>query len=90
MSNSIARLGDTSDHGGYIASVSTTRTYCNGVLVARLGDMHSCPIPGHGVTQLVSSPVSTISAEGAQLAMVGARAGCGATINGGSPSVVVQ
>ena len=87
MANPVARLGDTSDHGGYIISVTTTRTYCNGILVARLGDMHSCPIPGHGITPLVSSPDMTIQAEGKVLATVGSVAGCGAVINSGSPNV---
>ena len=87
MSNPVARLGDTSSHGGTIVSVTTTRTYCNGILVARLGDMHACPIPGHGTTPLVSSPDSTISAEGHVLATVGSVAGCGAVINSASPNV---
>jgi uncharacterized Zn-binding protein involved in type VI secretion len=84
MANPIARLGDPSNHGGYIVSVTTKKTYCNGILVARVGDLHSCPIPGHGITPIVSSPNSTIMAEGEILATVGSVAGCGAVINAGS------
>ncbi len=85
MASPLARIGDPSDHGGYIMSVSTTRTYCDGKLIARVGDMHSCPIPGHGVTPIVSAPGSILSVEGAVAAVVGSKAGCGATISAGSP-----
>lgn len=81
----VARLGDTSDHGGEIITAGST-VKANGILVARLGDQHSCPIPGHGVTPLVSASAS-VKSDGARLARVGDRAGCGATINSGSPNV---
>mgnify|MGYP006269340739 CR=1 FL=1 len=79
---SVARLGDTSDHGGSIIS-SASKTIVEGILVARVGDMHSCPIPGHGVTAITSGS-STFICEGAATAVVGSVCGCGATINSGA------
>ena len=84
MSNNISRLGDLSDHGGYIMSVTTTKTYCNGKLIARIGDLHSCPIPGHGITQIISSSLSSVNVEGKNVATIGSKTGCGATIITGS------
>lgn len=78
----VARLGDTSDHGGVIiTSASTTKV--NGVLVARVGDIHYCPIPGHGNTAIVLTGSSNFKCEGAVTAVVGSLAGCGAAINSG-------
>jgi uncharacterized Zn-binding protein involved in type VI secretion len=80
----VARLGDTSSHGGTIISASSNLT-ADGKGVARAGDMHSCPITGHGVTPLSSS--STKTNGGKSIVRVGDTAGCGAVINSGSPTV---
>lgn len=79
----VARLGDTSSHGGTIIT-GASRTFVNGIPVARKGDMHSCPIPGHGVTPIVSGN-DDILVEQAPVARVGDSAGCGAVIAAGSP-----
>ena len=79
---SIARLGDTSDHGGVIIS-SASLTKVNGILVARVGDLHSCPIPGHGVTAITTGS-NKFTCEGAIVAVVGSSCGCGAKISSGS------
>jgi len=50
--------------------------------VARVGDMHACPIQGHGVTPIVSGSASKV--DGAPVARVGDKTGCGATIVQGS------
>lgn len=56
--------------------------------VARLGDMHVCPIPGHGKSPITSaSPDTQINFMGA--ARVGDVCGCGAVITTGFPSIVV-
>ena len=78
----VARLGDTSDHGGTIIS-SASKTTTDGLLTARVGDSHSCPIPGHGVTAILTGS-STFTCEGAIVAVVGSTCGCGATINSGA------
>lgn len=81
----VARLGDTSDHGGTIISASTD-TKVNGSGVARQGDQHSCPIRGHGTTPLTAIATKTY-VDGRLVITVGAVAGCGATIVQGSPNV---
>jgi uncharacterized Zn-binding protein involved in type VI secretion len=77
----VARLGDASSHGGVIVS-SASKTYVNGVLVARVGDSHSCPIPGHGVTPITNGS-GNFTCEGAVTAVIGSVCGCGAVITTG-------
>ncbi|AZC67583.1 PAAR domain-containing protein [Pseudomonas chlororaphis] len=56
---------------------------------ARLGDMHVCPIPGHGTSPITSaSPDTQINFLGA--ARVGDVCGCGAVITTGFPSIIVD
>ena len=78
----IARLGDSSSHGGaIITSASTTRT--EGILTARVGDLHVCPIPGHGVTPITNGS-GNFKCEGKITAVDGSICGCGAVITAGS------
>ncbi|MEN6372226.1 MAG: PAAR domain-containing protein [Armatimonadota bacterium] len=79
----VARLGDTSSHGGTIISASET-VFVNGIAVARVGDLHSCPVPGHGITPVVTGSSVAFSG-GKAIARIGDTAGCGAVINSGSP-----
>jgi uncharacterized Zn-binding protein involved in type VI secretion len=81
----VARLGDTSDHGGVIISASDD-VFANGIGVARLGDLHDCPIPGHGVTPIVTSS-EKVFANDRGVARIGDQAACAATIVSGSPNV---
>ena len=85
----IARLGDPSDHAGVIIS-ACSRTLADGKLIARKGDLHSCPIPGHGITPLESNTSPDTYVEGEQMAMVGTKAACGATISNGAPKSFVN
>ena len=87
MSESQARLGDRSDHGGTIIT-GAARTYVDGIPAARKGDMHSCPVEGHGVTAIVTGSVRT-TIEGQPAARIGDRTGCGAIIISGSPDTEV-
>lgn len=82
----VARLNDTSDHGGTIITASGD-TRANGIGIARTGDQHSCPLHGHGVTSLSST--SRVLVNGRSVIRVGDHAGCGATIVVGSPNVFV-
>lgn len=82
----MARLGDPSNHGGVIIS-SASRTMANGILVARMGDLHSCPLPGHGVTPIVTGSGKTL-VEGRPIARVGDSTGCGAVIASGSSNTL--
>jgi uncharacterized Zn-binding protein involved in type VI secretion len=81
----IARLGDTSSHGGKIISASGKATYVNGIQVAVNGDMHQCPIKNHGTTPISSS--STVKSGGNSVIRIGDTAGCGAVISSASPNV---
>jgi len=83
-----ARLGDTSSHGGTIVSAAE-RTLVDGIPAARVGDLHSCPIPFHGVTQIVQGASKTLI-EGKPAARVGDAVGCGAVIVTGSDKTLVE
>jgi uncharacterized Zn-binding protein involved in type VI secretion len=76
----VVRLGDPSNHGGVVIS-SCSRTRAEGILISRLGDLHSCPIPGHGVTPIVSGVCGRTYTEGKLTAHDGCVAACGAVIS---------
>ena len=80
----VARVGDTSSHGGEIQSGSPN-VNANGQAVARIGDTLGCPT--HGPNPIVSSPASGKFANGSPIATVGATTVCGAVIVSGSPDV---
>jgi len=61
------------------------RTSVNGRPAARLGDLHACPIPGHGLTPIVTGSMDTFT-EGLPNARMGDLAACGAVIVTGSPN----
>ena len=84
----IATLNDPSSHGGYIissASLTQADDPSNEDLVARVGDLHFCPIPGHGVTPIVNGS-GNFKTESKITAVVGSICGCGAVITSGSGS----
>ncbi|MCB8835940.1 PAAR domain-containing protein [Aurantimonas sp. VKM B-3413] len=75
-------MTDTGSHGGQIVTGSPSRS-CDGLKVARVGDIYDCPI--HGPNPIVTgSSIST--AEGRKVARVGDRTECGAVIVTGSPT----
>ena len=77
----IVRIDDTSDHGGKMISASGRFTV-NGKPVCVDGDIHECPIRGHGNTPVSSSSKTTTG--GKSVVRVGDKAGCGATLVTGS------
>lgn len=84
----IATLGDPSSHGGVIissASLTQADDPANADLVARVGDLHVCPIPGHGTTPIINGS-GNFRTEGKITALVGSVCGCGAVITQGSGS----
>lgn len=83
-----ARLGDTSSHGGTIVT-GAQRTLVDGKPAARMGDLHVCPIPFHGVTRIVRGAGSTL-VEGHPAARMGDIAGCGAVIVRGGDRTAVS
>lgn len=76
----IARLGDTSSHGGAIVT-SAARTLVEGALVARETDILDCPI--HGPNPIVGHS-SRLKAEGLFVARHGDSTACGATLVSGA------
>lgn len=84
----VARLGDPSNHGGTITGNCSSTVLTDGIQTAHTGSLHSCPIPGHGVTAITGTGVATI--DGARKARVGDLAGCGAAISAGSPTVMSE
>lgn len=81
----VVRLGDTSSHLGTIISASSVNLKANGIPVAVDQDLHSCPIPGHGITPVTSAITKTSG--GRSLLRLGCVAGCGAVMVTGSPNV---
>lgn len=85
----VARLGDTSSHGGIIISSGTFyRDSADGKLVSRRGDLHSCPLPRHGITPIITAS-SKVRSQGKAVAAITSRCGCGATIVTGSITTTV-
>ena len=82
MARPQARLGDITSHGGVIIT-GAIRTVVNGKPAARMGDLHACPILGHGVTPLVTGSLDTAT-EGMPDARIGDVTACGAVIVTGS------
>jgi uncharacterized Zn-binding protein involved in type VI secretion len=78
MSN-IAKLGDQSDHGGTIIQASGGFTVDDIAGVVD-GDLHQCPIHGHGTTSITATGNATGNGRG--IVRSGDKAGCGATIIG--------
>lgn len=79
-----ARVGDATSHGGIIIT-GAERTFVNGRAVARVLDLHICPIPFHGVTPIITGSPNTVT-EGMANARVGDLTACGAVILTGSPN----
>jgi len=53
-----------------------------GGVVCLVGDSHSCPIPGHGITPIVSGGSVDAKLGGVAIAKNGSVAGCGAQLSG--------
>ena len=80
-SDNVAVIGTMSSHGGAMVSASGASWQTARGNVCRQGDNHSCPIPGHGVTPIVSGCATSATIHGKPVAIKGAVAGCGAVLN---------
>lgn len=76
----IVRLGDTGSHGGSVIS-SASKWRCEGKLIARKGDIYSCPI--HGPNPIAEGS-SKFICEGAPVARHGDATVCGASLISGA------
>ena len=68
-------LHDKTDHGGFVITASEN-TSIDDRRVARIGDMVSCPRPGHGINPIVTGS-DCVTLEGRRVARHGDRAACG-------------
>ncbi|MEC5164089.1 MULTISPECIES: PAAR domain-containing protein [unclassified Janthinobacterium] len=78
MAGPLIRLGDKTSHGGTVLEASSF-TSSGGIGVARVGDMVSCPIRGHGTCPIVGGDPSMI-VDGQAVARHGDKTSCGATL----------
>lgn len=76
----IARIGDTSTHGGAIVT-SASKSHCEGPLIAREGDILNCPL--HGPNPIVGHSTK-LMCEGKFVARHGDATACGATLISGA------
>ncbi len=54
MRKGIIRQGDKLTRGGEVITATSTFKV-NGKMAARIGDLVSCPLPGHGINRIVGS-----------------------------------
>ena len=77
---------DFSTHGGVIF-IGNGQFTINGVKTCVNGDIHHCPIFGHGNTPVSATTLTTFSG-GKKVIKAGDLAGCGAIMTG-SPTVTI-
>lgn len=87
--NTVA-LNDKSDHGGTVITSNQDGTVKGeGKVIAVEGALHSCPMPGHGITPITAITRKT-KINGRLVLTTGAKSGCNAIINGSISSVQVE
>jgi len=75
----VIRLGDSTSHGGKVENVSANHFIVDGIAVARVGDLCSCPIKGHdNCTIAEGDPHHVI--DGIAVAYDGHKTTCGAAL----------
>jgi uncharacterized Zn-binding protein involved in type VI secretion len=75
----VIRLGDPTSHGGKVERVSATHVTVDGVVVARVGDMCSCPIKGHEHCTIAEGDPHHLI-DGIAVAYEGHKTTCGAAL----------
>jgi len=77
----VARIGDSSTHGGsIITSNQDGSVKAEGKEIAVEGALFSCPIEGHDVTSITSNLDNDWTVNGKKVVLDGSVAGCGARI----------
>ena len=87
MGTPIVVLGSVSSHGGSMITASAPNILSEGIPTCLSGDLHTCPIPYHGVTSVFSGV--PVLGNGIPVLQVGDVAGCGAVIVQGIPNVLI-
>lgn len=80
-SDNVAIIGTGSSHGGSMITATGSNFTTQQGAVCRVGDLHSCPITGHGITPIVSGGALNTNCQGSALAIAGSVAGCGAVLD---------
>lgn len=75
----VIRLGDATSHGGKVESVTAIHFTVDGIPVARVGDVCSCPIPGHSNCTIAEGDPHHVI-DGIAVAYDGHKTSCGATL----------
>jgi uncharacterized Zn-binding protein involved in type VI secretion len=75
----VIRLGDPTSHGGKVENVSATHITVDGIAVARVGDLCSCPIQGHDKCTIAEGDPRHVI-DGIAVAYDGHKTTCGATL----------
>lgn len=75
----VIRLGDPTSHGGKVANVSASHFTVDGIPVARVGDVCSCPIKGHDNCTIAEGDPSHVI-DGIAVAYEGHKTTCGAAL----------
>lgn len=73
------RLGDPTSHGGKVESVGADHYMVDGIPVARVGDVCSCPIKGHDNCTIAEGEPDHVI-DGVAVAYDGHKTTCGATL----------
>jgi len=87
MPKGFVLLGDKTTHGGTVISATSTMVV-NGKKVALVGDKVSCPIPGHGVNQIVEGSPE-LSSDGKAIVVDGCKCQCGCQVISSAPDCVI-
>ena len=85
----VATLNSTSSHGGNMITASGD-TFGNNSGICIDGDMHQCPISGHGITPVSAISTKDVYVNGKKIVVIGDKAACGAVITSGSPSINIS
>jgi uncharacterized Zn-binding protein involved in type VI secretion len=75
----VIRLGDPTSHGGKVINVAATNFTVGDKAVARVGDICSCPMPGHTAC-VIAEGNSKHTVGGIPVAYVGNKTSCGAEL----------
>lgn len=75
----VIRLGDPTSHGGKVESVSANHFTVDGVAVACVGDVCSCPVTGHDGCTIAEGDADHVI-DGVSVAYEGHKTTCGATL----------
>lgn len=75
----VIRLGDPTSHGGKVVSASARQFVAGNLPVARVGDMCTCPIPGHTACTIVEGNDKHLI-DGIPVAYHGHKTSCGAAL----------